>query len=158
MPEWIISPDPVRGKYCAGAAGHVYFGMIRRIKFLGIPVADQDRALKFYTEKLGFELVTDVPVEEGQRWITLRIPGAETQISAAYAGGQRKLIGTYINMAYEVADVQATYEELRARGVEFADPPTPQPWGIYAVFKDSEGNLCCISQEHRVMPTKDRHA
>ena len=132
--------------------------MIRRIKFLGVPVADQDRALKFYTEKLGFELVADVPLEEGQRWITLRLPGAETQISLHTPVAQRKLIGTYINMAYEVADVQATYEELSAKGVEFADPPTPQSWGVYAVFMDSEGNSFCISQEHRVMPTKDRHA
>jgi len=55
--------------------------MIKRIKFLGIPVRDQDRALKFYTEILGFRLLTDQQFSESQRWIELSIPGADTGIS-----------------------------------------------------------------------------
>lgn len=52
--------------------------MIKRIKFLGIPVRDQDRALAFYTGKLGFRVLTDQQFSETQRWIEVSIPGAET--------------------------------------------------------------------------------
>jgi catechol 2,3-dioxygenase-like lactoylglutathione lyase family enzyme len=54
--------------------------MIRGIKFASVPVSDQDRALAFYTEKLGFRLVTDQPFNDSQRWIELAIPGADTRL------------------------------------------------------------------------------
>ena len=54
--------------------------MIRGVKFLGICVSDQDRALAFYTQKLGFTIQTDQPFEGGQRWIELGIPGANTGV------------------------------------------------------------------------------
>src|SRR5436309_14273664 len=52
--------------------------MIKGIKFASVPVSDQDRALAFYTEKLGFAVATDQPFTDKQRWIELRIPGAAT--------------------------------------------------------------------------------
>ena len=55
--------------------------MIRGIKIAGIPVRDQDAALKFYTEKLGFKVATDQPMGDGQRWIELMIPGADTRLA-----------------------------------------------------------------------------
>ena len=55
--------------------------MIKGIKFVNIPVADQDRALAFYTEKLGFRIQTDQPFNENQRWIELSIPGADTGVT-----------------------------------------------------------------------------
>jgi catechol 2,3-dioxygenase-like lactoylglutathione lyase family enzyme len=55
--------------------------MIRGIKFVGIPVRDQDVSLKFYTEQLGCKVVTDQPFGEGQRWIELLIPGAESGLA-----------------------------------------------------------------------------
>ena len=54
--------------------------MIKQIKFVSVPVADQNRALDFYTEKLGFTIITDQPFDEKQRWIELRIPKAETRV------------------------------------------------------------------------------
>ena len=62
--------------------------MIRQIKFVSIPVRDQNRALSFYTEKLGFTIITDQPFDEKQRWIELRIPKAETRVGVVYAGGR----------------------------------------------------------------------
>ena len=129
--------------------------MISKIKFLGIPVADQDRALRFYTEKLGFEVVGDVPFDGKQRWITLAIPGAETRISLFTPPGQEDRVGTLINMGYQVTDLEKTYEELTARGVEFVKPPTSQAWGTYALFKDSEGNTCCLATESNLNPNKE---
>jgi len=119
--------------------------MIKRIKFLGIPVADQDRALRFYTEKLGFRILTDQEFNEKQRWIELSIPGAETGISLFTPEGLENRVGTFLNTSWEVENIAKTYDELTARGVEFAKPPQKQPWGTYAVLKDSEGNQIVLS-------------
>ena len=54
--------------------------MIKQIKFVSIPVADQNRALDFYTDKLRFTIITDQPFDKKQRWIELRIPKAETRV------------------------------------------------------------------------------
>jgi predicted enzyme related to lactoylglutathione lyase len=119
--------------------------MIRRIKFLGIPVRDQDRALSFYTEKLGFRILTDQQFSDTQRWIELSIPGAETGIVLFTPPGHEDRIGTSVNTSWEVDDIQKAYEELVAKGVEFVGPPQKQPWGTYAVMKDSEGNQIVLS-------------
>jgi len=114
--------------------------MIKQIKFVSIPVADQNRALDFYTEKLGFTIITDQPFDDKQRWIELRVPKAETRVVLFTAEGDEKRVGTFMNMSYSRDDIQETYKALKARGVEFEGPPQEQPWGTYAIFKDSEGN------------------
>lgn len=114
--------------------------MIRQVKFVGIPVADQDRALAFYRDKLGFRVHTDQPYGEKQRWIELKIPGAETGLVLFTPDGHEERIGTFFNGSFATDDVLKSYEELKARGVEFASEPKKEPWGTYAVFKDSEGN------------------
>jgi len=114
--------------------------MIKQIKFVSIPVADQNRALDFYTEKLGFTIITDQPFDEKQRWIELRVPKAETRVVLFTAEGDEKRVGTFMNMSYACDDIQETYNALKARGVEFEGAPQQQPWGTYAIFKDSEGN------------------
>jgi predicted enzyme related to lactoylglutathione lyase len=119
--------------------------MIRRIKFLGIPVRDQDRALGFYTEKLGFRILTDQQFSDTQRWIELSIPGAETGIVLFTPDGYEDRIGTFVHTSWEVDDIHKTYDELVAKGVEFAGPPQKQPWGSFAAMKDSEGNQVVLS-------------
>ena len=118
--------------------------MIKKIKFISIPVADQNRALDFYTEKLGFTIITDQPFDEKQRWIELRVPKAETRIVLFTAEGEEKRVGTMMNMSYECDDIDKTFQELKARGVEFEGAPQKEPWGTYAMFKDSEGNRFVI--------------
>ncbi len=121
--------------------------MIKRIKFLGIPVRDQDRALAFYTEKLGFRVFTDQQFSEKQRWIELSIPGAETGIVLFTPDGHEDRIGTFLNSSWEVDNIEKTYAELSAKGVEFAGPPQNQPWGSFAMMKDSEGNSITLSSK-----------
>ena len=94
--------------------------MIKRIKFLGIPVRDQDRALKFYTEKLGFRILTDQQFSETQRWIELSIPGADTGIVLFTPEGHADRVGTFVNTSWEVDNIEKTYSELLGKGVEFA--------------------------------------
>src|SRR5690348_8339499 len=105
--------------------------MIKRIKFLGIPVRDQQRALEFYTGKLGFRILTDQEFDGAQRWIELTIPGAETGIVLFTPKGQEGRIGTFIHSSLEVDNIEKTYTELMARGVEFAGPPQKQAWGSF---------------------------
>ncbi len=114
--------------------------MIRRLNFVGVPVRDQARALEFYTEKLGLRVETDQHFGEGQRWIELSIPGAETRLVLFTPKGQEDRVGTFFNGAFGCEDVQKTFQELSARGVEFPQPPKKEPWGWSAMIKDSEGN------------------
>jgi len=119
--------------------------MIKQIKFVSIPVRDQARALDFYTEKLGFTIITDKPFDEKQRWIELRIPKAETRVVLFTPPGDEGRVGSFMNLSYACDDLQQTYAELSARGVKFEGPPQVQPWGTYAIFKDSEGNSFVLS-------------
>jgi catechol 2,3-dioxygenase-like lactoylglutathione lyase family enzyme len=119
--------------------------MITQVKFVGIPVQDQNRALAFYTEKLGFEIATDQPFDQNQRWIELRIGRAQTGIVLFTPAGHEDRIGSFFNGSLAADDVQKTYEELSARGVEFDGPPQVQPWGTFAKFRDSEGNQFVLS-------------
>src|SRR5437870_8898108 len=90
--------------------------MITHIKFVSVPVSDQNRALDFYTEKLGFTIITDQPFDEKQRWIELRIPKAETRVVLFTPEGDEKRIGSFMNMSYSCDDIDKTYKELSARG------------------------------------------
>jgi predicted enzyme related to lactoylglutathione lyase len=114
--------------------------MISHIKFVGVPVRDQNRALDFYTEKLGFTIITDQPFDGKQRWIELRIPKAQTRVVLFTPEGHEGRIGTFSGISFACDDVEKTYATYQARGVEFEGPPQKQPWGTYAMFKDSEGN------------------
>jgi predicted enzyme related to lactoylglutathione lyase len=120
--------------------------MINQIKFISIPVHDQNRALDFYTDKLGFTIITDQPFDEKQRWIELRIPKAETRVVLFTPDADRGRIGSFMNLSYHCDDLAVTYRELTERGVIFDGPPQKQPWGTYAIFKDSEGNSFVLSE------------
>lgn len=119
--------------------------MIRKIKFASIPVRDQDRALEFYINTLGFILVTDQAMGPGQRWIELRPPKGDAGIALFTPPGYEDRIGTFTGISIECDDVQKTYDELRAKGAEFAKPPKCESWGTSAILKDSEGNQIVLS-------------
>ena len=119
--------------------------MIKAIKFVSIPVTDQDRALEFYTKKLGFRVITDSPFDGTQRWIELGIPRADTKVVLFTATGQDKMIGGFMNIAFMADDVAATAKELKERGVEFVQEPTKEDWGTSAIFKDVDGNVFVLS-------------
>lgn len=114
--------------------------MISHIKFVSIPVRDQNRALDFYTEKLGFTIITDQPFDDKQRWIELRIPKAETRVVLFTPEGQEDRVGSFSPVVFACSDVEQTHTELSKRGVQFDGPPQKQPWGTFAKFQDSEGN------------------
>jgi predicted enzyme related to lactoylglutathione lyase len=119
--------------------------MISHVKFVSIPTRDQQRALKFYTEQLGFEVATDQPFDDKQRWIELRIGNSPTRVVLFTPDGHESRIGSFFNGSLCCDDVEATYRQLRQRGVEFTAEPQKQPWGTFAMFKDPDGNQFVLS-------------
>ena len=113
--------------------------MIRGIKFAAVPVTDQDRAITFYTEKLGFQLLTDQPFDDKQRWVELGISGAQTRL-VLFRFDQGPQPGGQSNVTFWTDDVEGTVRELESKGVEFVMPPTKAEWGAFAIFKDLDGN------------------
>jgi catechol 2,3-dioxygenase-like lactoylglutathione lyase family enzyme len=123
--------------------------MLRSVRSVGIYVDDQDRAKQFYTETLGFELIQDMPMSPepgGARWIEVAPPDRNTILVLFTPDEHRDRIGTFSNVLFDCDDIQKTYEELRARGVEFPEPPVQQFWGWWAVFKDPDGNSYGLGQ------------
>jgi predicted enzyme related to lactoylglutathione lyase len=119
--------------------------MIRKLKFVSIPVGDQDRAVDFYVNKLGFALVTDQPMGPGQRWVEIRPPKGDSGVALFTPPGHENRVGTFTGISMECDDVQKTYDELKAKGVEFEKPPKAESWGVMAIMKDSEGNQIVLS-------------
>ena len=131
-------------------------------------VHDQDEALAFYTDKLGWEVRADVTLAEmgNYRWLTVgppnqpdisvvlnAIPGPpvldETtaeQIQSLMAKGWAG------NVLLTTDDVQADYEQLKARGVEFTETPEERPYGIDSAFRDPSGNQFRLTQVREIVP------
>jgi predicted enzyme related to lactoylglutathione lyase len=120
--------------------------MITHVKFVSIPTTDQDRALAFYTEKLGFKVVTDQPFDGKQRWIELRVGNADTRF-VLFTTDDGPKPGSPFNGALACDNVDRTYDEMKGRGVDFVSPPQKQPWGTFAIFKDPDGNQFVMSSK-----------
>ena len=119
--------------------------MIRGLKFVSIPVRDQDASLKFFTERLGFKVATDQPFSSSQRWIELLIPGAETGLVLFTPPGQEDRIGGFQPLSFWCDDVVATARIMKSKGVEFEADPKKESWGTSAIFKDPDGNKFVLS-------------
>ncbi|WP_394827422.1 VOC family protein [Pendulispora albinea] len=133
--------------------------MIQRLGIASVYVLDQERAKRFYTEILGFEVRTDAHVGSF-RWITV-VPKGQPDLQIALmaikpgthwepetAETVRALVekGTFGFGAFHTADCRKTYEELKARGVEFMGEPEERPYGVETVFKDDSGNWFALVQ------------
>jgi predicted enzyme related to lactoylglutathione lyase len=119
--------------------------MITNVKFVSIPTHDQDRAVEFWTKRVGFQVFTDQPFDDHQRWIELRIGSSETHFVLFKFEEQGLQPGMMFNGALASANVEKTYKELLERGVEFVTEPQRQPWGTFAIFKDPDGNQFVLS-------------
>lgn len=131
--------------------------MLTRPRFVALYVNDQQQALEFFTDTLGFELLTDAPYGEDARWIEVRKPGAQTYLVLSKADPQvqsmiRERLGTMSPVWFDCDDLDATYADLRAKGVQFTVEPQPAPWdpsgnSRWAQFADPEGTLFGLSQQ-----------
>lgn len=135
--------------------------MLTHLAHAIIYVLDQERAVEFYTTKLGLEVRMDVTAD-GMRWVTLgssQQPDLEVALMEPVAGPfqddatvqqMRELIskGAIGAGVWGTRDCAKTHQEFLARGVEFLSAPTARPYGIEAVFKDDSGNWFSLVQPH----------
>ena len=133
--------------------------MIQRLSHVTIYVLDQDAAKDFYINKLGFDLKMDASMDNGFRWLTVSpkgqpeleivlMPTTNSKMDAETSEALRTLVrkGALGSGVLETADCQKTYEELKAKGVEFMQPPVERFYGIEALLKDNSGNWFSMSQ------------
>ena len=132
-------------------------------------VHDQDEALAFYTEKLGMEVRDDVTLPEmgGFRWVTvgppgqddvsivlMAIPGAPVMDKATGEEVRSLMSKGFAGTIFLTTDdVQASYEELKERGVEFTEAPEERPYGIDSGFRDPSGNSFRLTQVRELANT-----
>jgi catechol 2,3-dioxygenase-like lactoylglutathione lyase family enzyme len=129
--------------------------MLNQLANVQVWVNDQEEALAFYTEKLGFEVREDVTVPElgNFRWLSVGVPGQDVAIVLMAVPGapvfddetRQQILdllskGAAGGLFFTTEDCRASYEELAARGVEFTQEPTEQPYGVDAGFRDPSGN------------------
>src|SRR6478752_3842281 len=133
--------------------------MIQRMSHSAIFVLDQDIAKDFYVNKLGFEVSMDQSMPNGFRWLTVSPKGqSDLQIilmkvaPSPFEGSNVQKIaglmkkGAFGAGVFQTADCRKTYEEMKAKGVEFLSPPKDQFYGVEAVFRDPFGNWFSLTQ------------
>jgi uncharacterized glyoxalase superfamily protein PhnB len=118
---------------------------IDRVSTVTIAVSDQDEALHWYVEKLGFEKKIDVRSPEF-RWLTVA-PPQQVDVEFLLASWFPDRVGKNPTWVLSTRDCQGGYEELKSRGVEFIQKPEMRPWGIEAKFADLYGNEYALVQE-----------
>jgi catechol 2,3-dioxygenase-like lactoylglutathione lyase family enzyme len=134
--------------------------MITKLSHSTVYILDQDRAKDFYVNKLGFDVRDDARMGPF-RWLTVG-PKAQPDVRIilmAVAPGPTP-VSTSLRMSAHCAssialgggvlvtdNLARDYEELKAKGVEFTEPPTKQPWGYAAVMKDDSGNYWSVGEE-----------
>ena len=133
--------------------------MITRVSHLTAYVLDQDAALRFYTEALGFEVRDDVRMDNGFRWLTVgpkAQPDMHVVLFSVKTGGLDPAVAEHLQAVLEAGgmgvgvletnDCRGDYEQLSARGVEFTSPPQEQFYGIEATLRDNSGNWYSLTQ------------
>ena len=135
--------------------------MITKLSHPSIYVLDQKRALDFYVDKLGAKVHTDAEMGPGVRWVTITFPNLPEQeiilmpvkagmsLNEENATSLSKLVasGAFGFGVFETNDIHATYEELKAKGVEFSKPPTKEFYATEAIFKDDSGNWFSLTEK-----------
>jgi catechol 2,3-dioxygenase-like lactoylglutathione lyase family enzyme len=128
--------------------------MNQHLSHIAVWVRDQDEAVAFYTQKLGFEVRDDVTLEEfgNYRWLTigepgkpdfalaLNVPGPPFDADKVEAVKTLMAAGMLSGLFFATDDAQATHEQLKSRGVEIEQAPTQMPYGTEIVLRDPSGN------------------
>ncbi|MHB8817250.1 MAG: VOC family protein [Steroidobacteraceae bacterium] len=120
---------------------------IDKASTITIAVRDQQAALQWFTERLGFEKRLDI-AGEGMRWVTVA-PKGQREIEFVLASWFPDRVGTNLPCVLETDDCGETYRVLRGRGVSFSQEPSDRPYGIEAVFQDLYGNPYALVQRSK---------
>ncbi|MEZ5072351.1 MAG: VOC family protein [Bacteroidales bacterium] len=122
--------------------------MKQHIAHIALVVADYDEAIRFYTEKLGFQLVEDTQIGSSKRWVTIRPPGGKgvsLLLARAADESQRAVVGNQtggrVFLFLYTDDFERDFAELVRKGVRIVRQPSLEDYGTVAVFADLYGNL-----------------
>jgi len=122
--------------------------MYQRIAHITLVVKDYDDAIKFYTEKLDFQLLDDTRIDDKKRWIMIAPPGAkECCLLLAKASNKRQLesignqVGGRVGFFLFTDDFWRDYKKMTEREIRFVRPPNEFEYGTVAVFEDLYGNM-----------------
>jgi predicted enzyme related to lactoylglutathione lyase len=119
---------------------------INHIQVTTIFVSDQDKAKDFYVNKLGFALKVDMPMP-GFRWVEVVPEGAVTSITLSLPWPGMRVKPGPAGLIFDTSDCQGAFKLLKAKGVNFTQEPTSQPWGgLEARFADPDGNEFSLVQ------------
>jgi len=142
--------------YTEGGVDGEGCGVDAIVQQVTLVVKDQTAALDFYVQKVSFEKKTDFTPPGGRRWVTVGPRGQNPEFALFPLGSpvnpeqkmwaQQWVPGKAPPTVLRVKDCKAIYEELRARGVEFLQPPVEYAWGTSATFVDPDGNLFSLNQ------------
>ena len=116
------------------------------VRTVGVPVSDQDRALKFYVDKLGFEKRLEAPMGAGKRWIEVAPPGATVTI-ALVPSRQGVPSGVETGIRFRTPDADADHADLRARGVDTDEVLRWEGVPAMFAFHDQDGNGLEVVEE-----------
>ena len=123
--------------------------MISRIHSTTVIVTDQDRALDFFVNTLGFEKAADVPMGPEMRWVTVRPAGASTELALGTPGWfAGRTPGGPTGISIISTDIDGDHAALTAKGVRFKGPVEMMPWGARATWLfDPDGNEYFLAEE-----------
>src|SRR5260221_10420239 len=114
--------------------------MFTKIGTISVGVSDQDKALDFYVNKLGFEKIDDQPMSETERWLEVAPPGAQTHIMLGLRGQSGGDKTGFTGYVLHTDNIEETCETLKARGVTLSKKLSTEPSGKWAQFTDPDGN------------------
>lgn len=117
---------------------------LRHIEVISIPVSDQDVAIEFYRDKLGFKLITDSVFDEGMRWVQLAVDDSPTTITLVTWFENLKP-GAVQGLILATDDIATSFNALKDAGVSI-EPIYDTPWGRFASFRDPDGNGWSLHQ------------
>lgn len=140
--------------------------MITHVSLVSVWVRDIDESLAFYTDVLGFDPLDDIQLGPDFRWVTVAHP-SQPQLQIHLTTPSKPLSDDLIaaieraqaaggmpGIGLSVDDCQATYEELRARGVEFLQEPQDRPYGVEALMRDNSGNWMVLVEPREFDPSR----
>ena len=114
--------------------------MIGPIKTVSVYVADQDKAIEFYTTKLGFEVHRSIAMGPDANWIEVSPPGAQTCLVLYPKTMMTNWAELKPSVVFHCPDVEDTCLLLESKGVQIKVKPTQLGWGMFATFVDPDGN------------------
>ncbi len=114
--------------------------MFTKISTVSVGVSNQDKALDFYVNTLGFEKIQDQPMSETERWLEVAPEGAQTHLMLGLRGQMGGDKAGFTGFILDTDNIEATCETLKARGVTLTKEPSTQHWGKWAQFTDPDGN------------------